>query len=156
MRMHFGVPLALIAAALTDIDAGGEDGRDVGLPVRGGTGDDAGRCRAYLGAILVKANAAAEVRHHLFAEAGIGADDAGLGAIETGLDAGDERGIGTPAKLRVGFDHGLGMHFSSGSGPQLGAASFNDRGTGGVPGLVPRDGYASTRAASVSGLCLDL
>jgi hypothetical protein len=123
--MHFGVGLTLIAAALTDIGAGLEERPDIGVPARGGARDDVRCCRAYSGAIQVETDAAAKLRHHLLAEGGIGADDAGLRAIAAGLDAGDQRGIGTPAKLWVGFDHGLGMHFSSGSDSQQGAASFN-------------------------------
>ncbi len=125
MRMHLGVDLALIAAALTDIGAGLEEGSDIGVPAGGGARDDAGCRRAYIGAIQVETDAAAKLRHHLFAEAGIGADDAGLGAIAAGLDAGDQRGIRIPTKLRMGFDHGLGMHFSSGSDAWRGAPSFN-------------------------------
>jgi len=110
MRMHLGVVLALLAAALTDIGAGFEDGSDMGLPARGGARHDAGGCRAYVGAIQVETNAAAKLRHHLLPEAGIGADHAGLGAIATGLDAGEERTIGASTQLRVGFNHGPGMH----------------------------------------------
>jgi hypothetical protein len=110
MRVHLGVALALIAAALTGIGASLEEEPDMRLPARGSAADDAGCRGAYVGAVKVETNAAAKLCHHLLAEAGIGTDDAGRGAIATGLDAGDKRGIRVTAQAGMGFDHGLDMH----------------------------------------------
>ena len=117
----------------------------IGPAARGGARNDARCCRAYVGAIQIETNAAAKLRHHLLAEAGIGAEEAGLGAIPTGLDAGDERGIGASLMLRVGFDHGLGVHSFLRLRSAAGAAGFNDHKAGGFPVAIHGNRRAAAR-----------
>jgi hypothetical protein len=72
-------------------------------------GETSGRL-ADIGAIKIEANTLAQLRHHVFAQTGIGASCTRLGAVKALFDAAYERGVAEIAGLRVGYSHFLGVH----------------------------------------------
>ena len=110
MGMMRRMLVAFLGAAPAGLDAGAQNGVDIRLPCPGPARGDRARHPADLGAIQAEANAAAEFRYHLLAEAGIGAERSAGGAVVTGFDAADQGGIGISPQLRMGPDHGLDMH----------------------------------------------
>ena len=111
-----GVHLRMASAFLTAGGAGPHAGfndrlQHLQIPPRAADGGLTGG-KADIGAILVQPDALAKLRHHVLGEAGIGAGNAGLCAVEARLDAGDQQVIGAALHLRVGLDHGSDGHRS--------------------------------------------
>lgn len=63
-----------------------------------------------IGTVQIEPDALGQLLDHVFAQAGVGTGDAGLFAIEAGLDAADENVVGVAADMGMGTDHLLSVH----------------------------------------------
>ncbi|KPF60530.1 hypothetical protein IP85_03660 [Rhizobium sp. AAP116] len=112
MVMHLGMAAAFLAAGGAGTGAGlDETLQHLGIPPRAPYRRAPGG-KADISAVLVQPDTLAQLVHHVFGKAGIGTGNAGLRAVEAGLNAGDQRVIGAPFYLRMGFDHGANGHGS--------------------------------------------
>src|SRR6516165_12789890 len=98
MGMMRRMLVAFLGAAPAGLDAGAQNGVDIRLPCPGPARGNRARHPADLGAIQAETNAAAELRHHLLAEAGIGAERAAGRAVVTSFDAANQGGIRVPSE----------------------------------------------------------
>jgi hypothetical protein len=102
-----GMSLALLSAEPTGGGAGLEGGGDH-LRIEGRLpGDDAAGRVAEIGAVEIEPDTARERFRVRFGEAGVGTGGAGLGAVETGTNAGQQRVV-AENRLRMRLDHGSG------------------------------------------------
>lgn len=110
MGMHLGMAATLLRTGCTGAGAGFDQRlQHLGVAPRAADGGLPGG-QADIGTILVQANALAQLIHHGLAQAGIGAGDAGLGAVEAGRDTGDQRLVRFAVHMGMGFDHGSNGH----------------------------------------------
>lgn len=102
--MHSRVPITFFAAYLAGSCARLEQ-ESAYQPFRLGLSQQDVSCRgADVCTIEIKANAPDQFLHHIFAQAGIGASDARLGAVKAGLDTLHET-------VHIGLQPlGMGLH----------------------------------------------
>jgi hypothetical protein len=106
-----GVPFALVAAEAAGGRARLERGGNRLRLERRLARDDAADRVAQIGAIEVEPDAEDQIVDGLLAEAGIRTRGAGLGAVEAGADAGDQRVV-VKGRSGVGFGSWLGRSSS--------------------------------------------
>lgn len=110
MFVHPGVTLALGGAPRTGFGAQGDQALQDRRVRAGAARAEPSGGQAQVGAIEIQPDTVRQVLDHIFRQAGIGAGDAGLGALETGLDAAYQRLVGLAPHLWVRAQHVADRH----------------------------------------------
>lgn len=87
--MFLGVAFALVSAEHAGLGAGLKRKDDQGFVGPGSPRGQLARCQAKIGAVQIEPDALAKLRHHLLAQAGVGARYADWSAGKAFLDASD-------------------------------------------------------------------
>src|SRR5215469_7315094 len=140
VRVHLGMPLALVAAALADGHAGLQQGPgDVGVVGRRAAHDPDGG-GADIGAVQAEPDACDHLGHVLLAQVGVDVGGAGLGTVAERIDGGGQHlGIGAGGG-RVGVQQLPGVAH----GPSSDGDAANSS-------LVPTAAAGATRRTSPNG-----
>ncbi|WP_342626631.1 hypothetical protein [Reyranella massiliensis] len=111
MPVFLGMPLAFIGTGPAKLGAGLDHATDQGGIGVSAAGENRPGGSAGIGAVEVEPDALAQSCYPFLAEAGVCTGDAGLGAIEAGFDATDQRVAGRAAAgMRVAQEHRADMH----------------------------------------------
>lgn len=110
MFMHVGVRPAFLAAYTASHGASFEGNANDTFVRPSSAACDLTRSLAHVGAIQIEPNALRKIVHLIFAKTGVRTRNAGLCAIEAGLNALDQDVIGRAFDVRVGADHLVNVH----------------------------------------------